>query len=163
MKKLHILFSVILVLYGAVYVNYNLSVFQQLFAHYFYVETEVKKVTRNYSCMNVNISAPLPSVLNRNESILLGGSLGPREYHFEHDGKEYTGNIKSYIERFFRCRYVISKIYFFPLFPKWSIVENRIPDRVYMNNFFISSTKFLAVSLLYVLFLIFKKRNENYT
>lgn len=158
MKKLHILFSIILILSGAIYVNYNLPVFQQLSSHYFYVETEAKKIkTNSFSCITVNVVRS-DTFLDRNKSILRGGSVSPVKYEYEVNGKKYTGQKKSYIETFFRCRHLVSKAYYFPLFPEWSVVENQIPDRAYMNNLFTSSAKFLGLSLLYVVFLIFRKR-----
>ena len=161
-----ILISVIFFLFSVFYLHYNLRVFQQLFAHYFYVETQAKRIENpirnNFNCITVNIVRS-DSFLDRNEYILRGGSIAYIAFEYDVNGKlhQNTRRKRSYIDAYFRCDDSVDKAYYFPLFPSWSVVENKIPDPIYMKNFFVSSAKYIGLLLFYLSFLSYRKRKSK--
>ena len=104
------------------YIHYNLPVFQQLFAHYFYTETEDFNLTRSgFGCMTINAHRSVPTIMDRNESIQLNGSASGKSYEYEVGENKYFVRRYSYISIRSGCSYAPQKIFYYSKVPSWAV------------------------------------------
>ena len=137
------------------YLNYNLPVFKQIFAHYFFEETKnFEAKPGNWGCMTVN-AARTHSIYDRNEHLQLNGSRSSKFYTFTLNDKTYKTKTRSYLQENFGCNQIADKVFYFSEYPEWSIIDNSFPDGRYWHNFLISSITLLSILLVTVVFLIY--------
>lgn len=149
---------ILIVLSIALYINYNLSVFHQIVAHYFYKPVEVREsLERDFSCIAVNVVRG-DTFLDRNQFILRGGAINPMKYEYSVDLKMYNSRMRSYTGPPFRCGETLTKAYYFPLVPSWAVADNSIPEAIYMRNFLVST---LAIFVLILGIFLYARNSKN--
>lgn len=130
------------------YLNYNLPVFKQIFAHYFYTETtDFELVKSGFSCMTVNAGRNM-SLYERNEYVQLNGSRSGKSYDYKVGGNTYRVNINSYVSKPIGCGSVPLKVYYYDKNPSWSVLNNSFPTGIYWKNLLKSSIAILSVLLI---------------
>jgi len=138
-----------------VYVNFNLPVFNQIIANRFYtpIETDYTGSSRGkFSCIAASCVASR-SVFRKNNVPCYGNSP-LNGYTYSISQKTYLVARHSYINSGV-CNAYAETVYYFPIFPSWSVIDNSMPSEKYWTNF-ISSTKFIVgIFIFYMLISLF--------
>jgi hypothetical protein len=128
-----------------IFLNYNLPVFQQVFAHLLYkpADTQQSPKMGDFACAIPSVTRSFEVywkdfVFNGNRIEQDGASISNPIFDYKITGKIYQVSLHSYTRRFFFCGETISKAYFFPLVPRWSIAEKRWPEFSCWLRFFVS-------------------------
>ncbi|NQZ13773.1 MAG: hypothetical protein HRT94_02960 [Alphaproteobacteria bacterium] len=124
----------IVLYFSLVHTNFNLPVYQQYFASKFFVpvETEYAKNRQNFACI-VSNCIPSFSIYRKNKTACDGG-VTITDYTYTVSGKKYDVTRYSYLRTRF-CNALVLKAYYFPLYPKWSVLDPSFPKGEFLADF----------------------------
>lgn len=152
--RFFVIFSFITAYFSLLYINYNLPIFKQIFAHHYFESVTVSyKKQNDIDCMAV--SCKYGSSIYAPNKMLCSGHTRKTGYSYNMSGMSYDVLAMSYINPANGCPSdQLAQAYYYSAIPSWSVLDNRLPGGDYKNSFEHTTYAMMSLAILFVVITI---------